>query len=293
MLYRKLYPFDYQEAKSVSEAVSILSDYGSDAAVMAGGISLIEEMKRRAVTPKVVLSLQPAGELKFLEQSNGHLRIGALATLTHGEKSAVVRNGYQALWEAIAQVASVQVRNMGTIVGNIAACNPGSDVATALVALGAIAKVTSKTGERSIPIESFGIHSRKSCLLPGEIVTEIEVPKLKEGAATVFLNLARTKEDCAKIAVAVYATVKNGVIEDVKIALGAVAPVIVRAPKVEKMLIGEKPSERLIALVAAAIPEENMVTPISDIRSTALYRKQMVEVLTRRALTRVFTPHLN
>jgi aerobic carbon-monoxide dehydrogenase medium subunit len=293
MLYRKLFPFDYQEAASVSEAVSILSDYGTDAAVMAGGISLIEEMKRRAVTPKVVLSIQPAGELRFLEQSNGHLRIGALATLTHGEKSVGVREEYPALWEAIAQVASVQVRNMGTIVGNIAACNPGSDVATALVALGAIAKVVSKTGERSIPIESLGIHSRKSSLLPGEIVTEIDVPRLKEGSATAFLNLARTKEDCAKVAVAVNARVKNGVIEEVKIALGAVAPVIVRAPKAEKMLTGEKPSERLIRAAAAAIPEENMVTPISDIRSTAQYRKQMVEVLTRRVLTRVFKNYLN
>lgn len=293
MLYRKLFPFDYQEATSVSDAVSILSDYGADAAVMAGGISLIEEMKRRAVTPKVVLSLQPVGELKFLEQSNGHLRIGALATLTHGEKSAAVRDGYPAFWEAIAQIASVQVRNMGTIVGNIVACNPGSDLATALVALGGIVKVVSKTGERSVPIESFGLHSRKSCLVPGEIVTEIQVPRLKEGTATAFLNLARTKEDCAKVAVAVNAWVKNGVIEEVKIALGAVAPVIVRAPKVEKMLTGEKPSIRLIQEAAAAIPDENMVTPISDIRSTAQYRRQMVEVLTRRALTRVFTSYLN
>jgi carbon-monoxide dehydrogenase medium subunit len=293
MLYRKLFPFDYQEATSVSDAVSILSDHGADAAVMAGGISLIEEMKRRAVTPKVVLSIQPVGELKFLERSNGHLRIGALATLTHGEKSAAVKDGYSALWEAITQVASVQVRNMGTIVGNIAACSPGSDIATALVALGAVAKVISKTGERSILIESLGIRPRKSCLLPGEIVTEIDVPTLKEGAATAFLNLARTKEDCAKVAVAVNATVKDGVIVEVKIALGSVAPVIVRAPKVEKMLTGEKPSVRLIEAAAAAIPNENMVTPISDIRSTAQYRKQMVEVLTRRALTRVFSNYLN
>jgi aerobic carbon-monoxide dehydrogenase medium subunit len=293
MLYRKLFPFDYQEAKSIPEAISILDQCGTDAAVMAGGISLIEEMKRRAVTPKVVLSIQPVKELKFVEQTNGHLRIGALATLTDGEKSAALKGGYSALWESIAQVASVQVRNMGTIVGNIAACNPGSDVSTALVALGASAKVVSSSGERSVPIESIGIHSRKTSLAPGEIITEINVPKLKEGATSVFLNLARTKEDCAKIALAVHVTVKNGVIDEAKIALGAVAPRIVRAPKVEKMLTGEKPTAQLIAAVAAAVPDENMVTPISDLRSTAQYRTQMVVVLTRRALTQALKQYLN
>lgn len=293
MLYRKLFPFDYQEAKSVSETLSMLSDFGSKASIMAGGISLIDEMKRRAIAPKVVLSIQPIEELKFIGLSGATLRIGALATLSHGEKSAAVKEGFPALWDAIAQIASVQVRNMGTIVGNITACNPGSDVATAMVALGATARVVSKSGERSIPIETISVNPRKSILAPGEIVTEIDIPQLARGTQTLFLNLARTKEDCAKVAIAVNVVVTGGVIEDVKIALGAVAPMIVRAPKVENMLKGEKPSEKLIQAASATAPLENMVTPISDIRSTAQYRKQMVEVLTRRALTRVFHHYLN
>lgn len=293
MLYRKLLPFDYEEVKEVSEAVSMLQMHGTEAAIMAGGISLIEEMKRRAIIPKVVVCIQPVNELRYLDVSDGQLRIGALATLSHGEASDDVKKGFPALWEAIAQIASVQVRNMGTIVGNVTACNPGSDVATALVAIGASAKVVSDTGERDIPIESIGIHSRKSVLEPGDIVTEINVPRLAPGAQTAFLNLARTKEDCAKVAVAVNACVTNGIIEDVRIALGAVAPVIVRATKVERLLKREKPKKQLIRKASELVLQENMVTPISDIRSTAQYRTQMLSVLTQRALTRVFQNHIN
>lgn len=293
MLYRKLFPFDYEEATTVSEAISVLQAQGTDAALMAGGISLIEEMKRRAVTPKVVVSIQPVEALKYLDVSEGQLRIGALATLSHGEASDEVKNKFPALWEAIAQIASVQVRNMGTIVGNVTACNPGSDVATALVALGASVKIVNGSGERLIPIETLGVHSRKSILKPGEIVTEIIVPSLGPDTRTVFLNLARTKEDCAKVAVAVNARVTDGVVEEVKIALGAVAPVIVRAPGVEKMLLGEKPSKALILTASQLAPQEKGVTPIDDIRSTAAYRSRMVGVLTHRALARVFQHHMN
>lgn len=217
MLYRKLYSFDYEEARDVPEAISLLQTHGTEAAVMAGGIGLIEEMKRRAVTPKVVVSLQPIDQLKFLDVSDGNLRIGALSKLSHGEQSNVVKEGFPALWEAIAQISSAQVRNMGTIVGNITACNPGSDVATALVALDASVKIADGNGGKCIPIKSFGVHSRKNILKPGEIVTEIIVPCLAPGAQTAFLNLARTKEDCAKVVVAVNARVTEGVIEDIKL----------------------------------------------------------------------------
>lgn len=293
MLYRKLDSFDYEEAKDVPEAVSLLQAHGAEAAVMAGGISLIEEMKRRAVTPKVVVSIQPIEQLKFLEISDGNLRIGALSTLAHGEKSDAVKKEFPALWDAIAQIASVQVRNMGTIVGNVTACNPGSDVATALVALDASVNIANGDSEKCVPVKSLGVHSRKSILNPGEMVTEIIVPCLAPGAQTAFLNLARTKEDCAKVAVAVNARVTDGVIEDIKIALGAVAPVIVRATKVEELLIGEKPSKTLIQAASEQALQEKMVTPISDIRSTSQYRSQMVSVLTRRALTQVLQNHMN
>ena len=294
MLYRKLNPFDYHEAKTVSEVSEILGSYGLDAAVMAGGISLVDQMKRKLKAPKAVVSIQRINELRFLEETDGGtLRIGALATLMDGEKSEVVKTDFPVLWQAIKQIGSVQVKNMGTIVGNISACNPASDVATALAALGAQVKISGRKGIRSLPVESVAADVRKIGLAPDEIISEIQVPPMGDGSCGAFLNLARTKEDIAKVAVAVKAVVKDGVMENVRIALGAVAPVVFLATDAPPLLDGEKPSEKVIEAAAKAAARDSQVSPITDIRSTAEYRREMISVLTGRALRSALFEYLN
>ena len=294
MLYRKLYPFDYHEAGTISEASEILGCHGFKAAVMAGGISLVDQMKRRLKNPEVLVSIQRIRELKFLEiTEGGALRIGALATLTDGEKSAVLKNNFSPLWEAVKQIGSAQVKNMGTIVGNVSACNPASDVVTALAALGAEAVISGRNGKRDVPVESIATDVRKIGLAPDEMITEIKVPPMGDGSCGAFLNLARTKEDIAKVAVAVKAVVKNGLVKDVRLALGAVAPVVFLASDIPSILNGKKPSIAGIEASARAAADDEGVSPITDIRSTSEYRREMIAVLTGRALQKALSEYLN
>ncbi len=293
MLFRKLHPFDYHEPDTLSEACEILASPTAKATILAGGVSLIDQMKRGMQNPDVILSLHRIKDLRFLDAFDGALGIGALATLKDGERSPLLQKQYGSLWDAISQIGSVQVKTMGTIVGNVTACNPASDVATALTALGAEVKVAGRGEERSIPIESFGVDVRKSCLESHEIVTEIKVPAPETGSAAAFLNLARTKEDIAKVAVGVHAVVRGGVMEDVRIALGAVAPIILRASAAENILKGERPSLTVIQAAAKAAAEGRGVVPISDLRSTSEYRREMVAVLTKRALSKALNISLN
>jgi CO/xanthine dehydrogenase FAD-binding subunit len=291
MLFRKLHPFDYHEPDTLQEACEVLASPDAKATILAGGVSLIDQMKRGMQKPDVILSLHRIKDLRFLDAFDGALGIGALATLKDGERSPLLQKQYGSLWDAVSQIGSVQVKTMGTIVGNVTACNPASDVATALTALGAEIKVAGR--ERSIPIESFGVDVRKNCLKSHEIVTEIRVPAPEEGSVAAFLNLARTKEDIAKVAVGVHAVVRGGVVEAVRIALGAVAPIILRASVAENILKGESPSLTVIEAAAKAAAESEGVVPITDLRSTAEYRREMVAVLTQRALLKALDISLN
>ncbi|KMY66016.1 hypothetical protein AAU61_18790 [Desulfocarbo indianensis] len=293
MLFRKLLPFDYLEAESLSDAVEILGGRKQKAAIMAGGISLIDQMKRRMQQPQAVVSLQRIKSLRFVKETKGSLKIGALATLRDAEKSSLVSSKFPSLWDAIKQIGSVQVKTMGTMVGNLAACNPASDVATALIALGAEIKVVGKNGQRQFPLEKFAVGVRKNQLKKDEIVAEIVVPFQEEDASACFMNLARTKEDIAKVVVSVKVVRDGAQIKDARIVLGAVAPIIVRAAEAEAMLKGEKPTMQLVRAAARAAADAKEVTPITDIRSTAEYRKEMVEVLTRRALVSALGADLN
>ena len=294
MLYRKLNPFVYHEAATVPEASEILGSYGKGAAVLAGGVSLVDQMKRKLKNPKALVSIQRITDLRFLEKTEGGtLRIGALATLRDGEKSETLKKHFPMLWEAIKQIGSVQVKNMGTIVGNISACNPASDVATALAALGAQVRISGRNGIRSLPVESVAADVRKIGLTPDEIISEIRVPSMGNEGCGAFLNLARTKEDIAKVAVAVKAVVKNGIVEDVRIALGAVAPVVFLASDILPLLKGEKPTEKLVSAASEAAGQDGQVSPITDIRSTAEYRREMIKVLTGRALKSALSEYLN
>ncbi len=288
MLYRALHPINYLEAKTVSEASEICFSSNGNAFLLAGGCSLIPLMKHGSIKPQVLVNLATIDGLKYIEGSRGEgLRIGALASLRDAEKSPVVQRDFPALFDSIAQIASVQVKNMGTLVGNLTEGTPASDVAVALIALGAALKVVSPGGTRLVPLDSFYVHVRKTILRPGDVIEEISIPPLPESIFTAFLNLCKTKEDPAKVNIGVFVRITEGRCSEARIAVGAVAPVIVRARKAESMLEGKKLTPALLEKVAAAVRDDEGIRPITDIRSTAEYRKEMVEVLARRALTKI------
>jgi carbon-monoxide dehydrogenase medium subunit len=283
-MYRVLKPFEFLDPKTIDEANQILSTYGNSAKVLAGGVDLVARIRRRLVQPKYVVSILNIPELDYIEGDKAGLKIGALTTLRSIECSLPVQENYAVLYQAVYQIASVQVKAMGTAVGNLCVATPASDVAVALMSLAAKLRIAGYHSERIIPIDNFFIGVNQTILKPGEIVTEILVPghTLKTGSA--FARMVRTAADVSKVNVAVTTTMISGRFEETRIALGAVAPKVIRATKAEGILNGQRPGKEVIAEAALAAIEE--IEPITDIRSTAEYRKEMVKVLVRQAIVK-------
>jgi len=282
-MVRTLKSFEYFAPAEIDEALRILSSYGRKAKIVAGGVDLIVRMRRREVDPKCVINIQMISALDYLKADKaGRLRIGALTKLRSVEVSPLIQRDYILLQEAVHQIASIQIKNMGTVVGNLCVGTAASDVAPVLVALGAELRIKGLTSERRVAVEDFYVGPNQTVLKADEIVTEIVIPSISIGTGTSFLNLNRTATDISKINVAVRVKANNKRCEEVSIALGAVAPTVIRARKAEEILKENRYDKRTIDTAAKVAAEH--VKPITDIRSTAEYRKEMTEVLVRRAI---------
>jgi len=284
--YRRLPKFDYVKPKGVEEALLLLgnSDEGK-VKVFAGGTDIIPKLKQRLITvPEVLMDLKGISELEYLEYKQGvGLRIGALATISRVTEALFVKEGFPMLFQAANAIASRQIQNRGTIVGNICNAVPSTDSAPALLCLGAEVICMSRGGERKIEMENFFSGPNETVLGSGEMVKEIQVPPMPEGGKGVYLKLSpRSRMDLAVVGVGVMVIEEDGVFQDVKIGLGAVAPTPMRARKAEGVLIGAKVSEEVIEKAAYLAAEESK--PIDDHRASAAYRRLMVEVLVKRAI---------
>ena len=282
-MYRVLRPFEYFEPTTVAEVIDILSRYDGKVKVLAGGMDLVPKMRRRELSPEYIISIQRVTGLDYVKgDGNTGLRIGALASLRSVELSPTVSGDYITLYEAIHQIASFQVKATGTLVGNLCAATPASDVSTALMALGATLKVAGTGRVKDVPIENFFTGPGQTILTPNEIVTEVSVPRVPPGTGGAFLNLTKIKADIAKVSATVVITITNGVCQIAKIALGAVAPTPLRCHQAEALITGQK-LESIDSELAAQLAAD-ICTPITDIRSEAEYRRDMAKVLTRRAI---------
>ena len=280
---RALRPFEYIEAGSVEEAAGILSTWGGKARVLAGGVSLIDDMRRRVATPECVVSIRALPGIGLVQGDGvSGLGIGAMVTLRTAEAFPSIKRDYLALYEGIAHIPSLQVKSMATVVGNLCVASPASDVAPPLIAMGGQVRMEGTEGSRTLPLEDFFLGVNRTALGPGELVTLVSVPAPGPGSGGAFMRLARTATDVAKLNVAVMMRVGDGVCQDVRIALGAVAPRPIRARKAEDILRGRKVEWKRIAAAAEAACEE--ISPISDIRSTVEYRKEMTKLLVRKSL---------
>jgi carbon-monoxide dehydrogenase medium subunit len=285
MLFRALPPFEFLEPSSVPEAVALLASPGQRAAVLAGGVSLVDDMKRGLSKPDAIVSLQKISDLRSLagDERRG-LTIGAMVTIRDAEFHPGLEEGYPALFEAMAAIHSVQVKSAGTVVGNLCTGTPASDLATALIALDALVTITGAGGTRSVPLKDFCEGPKKTCLKSGDIVTAVRVPPPTFGQLSAYVNLSRTKTDVSKIGAAVCLDVDGGVCTGARIAVAAVAPTVVRVESVERVLKGRALDEKVIREAADVAYADPAVRPISDLRSTAEYRREMVRVLVGRAL---------
>lgn len=283
--YRRLPRFDYIAPETMNEALSLLKEHKEKAKVVAGGTDVVPKLKRRQITlPEYLVDLKKIPDLDYIVyDENDGLCIGPLTTLSTLEKSSLIREKFPVLFQAVVSVGSIQVRNRGTLGGNICNAVPSADTAPSLLTLGAMLKLVCQQGERVVGIEDFFTGPNQTVCTTEEVLKEIQVPNLPQGTRSVYLKLTPRKAmDLAVVSVAVVTVLENGVFKDVRIALGAVAPTPIRAKKAEAVLKGQKPEDGIIDKAAQIAAEESR--PIDDHRASAEYRHEMVMIMTRRAI---------
>ncbi|MBI4318616.1 MAG: xanthine dehydrogenase family protein subunit M [Chloroflexi bacterium] len=277
--------FQYVEPATIPELLALLAKHGEEAKVMAGGQSLIVMMREELVNPKVVIGLRGLPELTGINDRAGEgLILGAMATHRAVEKSGIVQERCRVLSQMETMVASVQVRNKGTIGGAVCHAAPDGDPSPCLLALGASAIVAGSKGQREVPLDGFFVDTFQTALRADEVLTALCVPALspRTGASYVKFS-ARKALDPSIVSVAVAITLgSDGVCQEARIALSGAGPVPARAKRAEGMLKGEKPQGSLIKQVAAAVAEETK--PISDFRASSEYRRVLARVLSTRAI---------
>ena len=277
--------FEYLDARTVEEACSLLSQYGNKAKLIAGGTDLLVSMRRAKIAPVYVINVKAIPNLDYIHHDGDGLRIGALATLSEIENSPLIRDRFPMIGDSARQIGTPQVRNVGTLGGNLCNAAPSADMAPPLIGLGAKAKLKGPKGERAVALEHFFTGPGETRLQVGEMLIEIQIPHQPPHTQGVYLKLpARTAIDLAVVGVAVVVTLdtKGANILDTKIVLGAVAPTPIRARQAEDVIRGKAIDEGLTEEAAKIAAEE--AKPISDVRGSASYRKEMVEVLTKGAI---------
>jgi len=276
--------FELALPSTVEECLAALADGGGEVKMVAGGTDLLPQMKNGLVKPVKVVDLSGIADLQRLEvDGGGALHIGSAVSARVVELSPLVRDGFLGVAEGAGVIGSYQVRNLATVGGNVCNAAPSADVSPPLVALDAVVVIAGPDGQRLLPITDFFQGVRRTALQPGEVVVEIVVPKPEAGTGSTYLRHTPRRElDIAVVGVGTALTIANGKCTKARIALGAVAPVIVRATEAEASLEGQEITPEL--LDKAAQLAVGSARPISDQRGSAEYRLHLTRVLTRRTL---------
>ncbi len=280
--------FNYFEPKTMDEAVQLLQQHNGQAMILAGGTDLLVEIKGKLRSPDHVVNIKRIPDLDHFDYEPGRgLRFGALVTARQIETCPIVLEKYAGLAQAAKDLASIQVRNRATVVGNICRASPSADTLPPLIADGAHIRTFGPSGERTYLLEKFFTGPGKTILEPAELAIEVSVPDPPPHTGKVYIKHGRRKAmELATVGVAVTLTVEDGRITEPRIVLGAVAPTPIRAPQAEALLEGYALSDELLEEVALAAMNESR--PISDVRSSASYRREMVRVLTARAVSQAW-----
>lgn len=277
--------FDLHEPRSLKEAFALLERYGDDAHVLAGGTALILLIRSGLLLPGHVVALRRVPGLREIGITpSGGLEIGALVTHREIEASALVQRFFAPLAEAFGRVATVRIRNQGTVGGNLVHADPAGDPPPMLMALDAEIAIASSSGVRTVPLSDFFQGLFETALSPGEIVTSVRIPPpAAQTRGTYVKFLPASKDDYATVSVAATLSCdSSGVCQTARIALGAVALTPVRARRAEAALSGRTLSPHVIAEAAALVMEE--IDPQSDMRGSAAYKREMARIWTERAL---------
>ncbi len=286
MFLKRLPKFEYHAPASLSEALGLLAKYDGKARVFAGGTDLLVSMKKREILPDHLISLKGVAELKGVhyDQKEG-MKIGTLVTLGELEHSKIVQDNFCVLWDAVQVMASPQIRSLGTIGGNLCSAAPSADTAPPLIVLDASVEIVSTKGKRKVLVENFFKGPGESHLKPGEILTQIMIPNpLKKSSGAYLKLMRRAAMDLAQVGIAACLSFdsEKRICREARIALGAVGLTPIRALKAEQFLLNKELNE-MVGKEAGKIAAQES-NPRSSLRASKEYRREMIEVLTKRAV---------
>jgi CO/xanthine dehydrogenase FAD-binding subunit len=278
-------PFEYNVVHSIEEVCSVLVEYGSDARILAGGTDLLIELRKtNARSPKVVVDISFLDELRNFKPQNGTVILKPLVTHSEIVNSKVVQKYAPLLSSAASTVGSTQIRNRGTVGGNIMNAATCADTVPPLIALGANITLKSKTGSRQLDLSDLFIKPYQTKARTDEILTDIQFPKLLPNTKSAFIKLGRRNAlSISRLSVAAIITQdKNTKITDARIVPGAILPVWRRVAEAEQMLIGERPSKELFTAAGQKVSE--VMISYTGRRWSTEYKEPVIAVLVRRAL---------
>lgn len=273
--------FEYHAPVTLEGALVLLSDLDK-AKPIIGGTDLITALRQAECSPSHLVDLNRIPELNYIKEADGYIKIGATTTHSQVESHHLTKE-IPALYDAVSRIGSPQIRNRGTITGNIVNASPAADTACPLIIHDTELEIKSIDNEYIMPIEELFTGPKINCLEPGELVTEIRVPAPPENSSSAYLRIGRRKSfTLSVVSAAAYIQMEENICVDAGFAFGSVAMTPLRVPEVEEMLEDREITMENIEEVSEAVKE--YVTPITDVRGTAEYRRDMCPVLLRRAI---------
>jgi carbon-monoxide dehydrogenase medium subunit len=281
-----MYPaaFEYLKASSISDAISLLKQYGDDAKLLAGGQSLVPMMKLRVARPKYLIDIHRIAELNYIREETGRLCIGAMARHMEIEESSLIEAKLPMLREAASEIGDAQVRNRGTIGGGLVEADPCGDYGPVVLALNAQMKCIGPRGERVIAAADFFTFAYTTALEPDEILTEIAFPLSAKDSAGVYVKLEKVAGDFAIGSAAVQLSLNaSATCREIGVGAAGGGAVPQKGSSVEMLLRGKKVTDALIKQAGELILEG--AEPIEDMRGSAAYKKKALSAILRRALT--------
>ncbi|GIK40170.1 MAG: carbon monoxide dehydrogenase medium subunit [Chloroflexota bacterium] len=276
--------FEYFVPTTLPEAVTLLSEKGYGAKILAGGQSLIPAMRFRLAQPEVLIDINRINGLSYIKEENGHLAIGAMTREAELDANPLIHQKYSLLADTAKVIADPLVRNMATVGGNLAHADPANDHPATMLAYNASVVAVGPGSERIIPIDEFFVDLFASSLAENEILKEIRIPTPPAHSGGAYLKLERKVGDYAVAAVAVQLTLNGNTCQSVRIGLTNVSPTPMRAANAEAALTGQPLTEETLKTAAAAAAQE--CEPSSDLRGSEAYKRDVVRVLTIRAINK-------
>lgn len=288
-----IHDFTYLKPGTLKEALSMLADHKDECKIICGGQSLLIVMRQGLLVTDFLIDIKGLSELAYITSDEREgLRIGATTTHRTVEKSDLIKQKYPVLVAVERRLASIQVRNWGTIAGNLAHGDSSGDLAPTLIALDARIKLASSKGSRIIPLEEFYTGLFETALEKDELVVEVQIPPVRPKTGTTYKKFNLIENDQAIVGVAAAVTIdQNGACKDARVVLSNAGVTPIRSKNGERVLLGKKLSD--VLLTEAAEAAANEADPVSDIHASEEYRRHLINVLTKRMLKQAWDQALH